>query len=166
MPALHRLAPLHLNTRRLHRRVQQSLQIGTVDGGVRRAIQRLRPSSQTQSPQHLAAVGITGLQALGKSRHLRQCAAQTPSMQHTRHIGPHLDARPHLAQLGRTLEQLHRQALARTGQSGGQTADTAPCDQDLLGTEIFHPLIVPRQTKPSPAGARCFTVRSVGKTGH
>jgi len=60
LPALHRLPQLHINTRGLGRSLQQTLQVGPVDGGVGSAIKCLSPLAQTQAAQHPPSLGISG----------------------------------------------------------------------------------------------------------
>ena len=141
-PALHCLAQPNVHPSALSRPVQQALQIGAVDGGVRRAIQSLSTFAQGQGAQHLPGLGIARLQLLRKSGHLRQRVAQPPGLQDARQVRPNLDARAHLAELRCALKQLHRHAVLRTRDSSGQAANAAACNQHLLACHVCHAWIV------------------------
>ena len=139
LPMRDRLAQTQLSARDQRGLVQEAVQIGAVEGGVRRAVQRLCALTQTQRPQDPTGLGVQRLQVGRKSRHLRQRFVQAPSLQTTRDVGADLYARPHFAERGGLFDHGDRQALARTGQCRGHATDASACNEQL----VRHGAIVP-----------------------
>ena len=129
---------------------QQAMQVGTVDGGVGRAVALYRGGAQGQRSQLMARECAANLQPLRKYRHILQRPLQTPSLQAAHHIGPQLHACTHLGECGGALIQPHLPPRARCTQGGCQTANAAPRDQQLFS----HPPIVPRAADARPGRAR------------
>ena len=127
-----------------------AMQVGTVDGGVGRAVALYRGGAQGQRSQLMARECAANLQPLRKYRHILQRPLQTPSLQAAHHIGPQLHACTHLGECGGALIQPHLPPRARCTQGGCQTANAAPRDQQLFS----HPPIVPRAADARPCRAR------------
>jgi len=134
----HRLAQAQLRPCGQCSAVQEAVQIGAVNGGVRRTVLRDGALAQWQRAQDGAALGVQTLQALGEKRHLRQSLAQAPSLQAARGVGPELHARPHFAEHGGLFGHGDRRALARASQGRGQAADAGARDQHRCVFAVAH----------------------------
>ena len=110
---------------------QQAVQIGAVDGGVRRAIALHGACAQRQRAQVGATGGVAHLQPVGEGGDGVQLVLQAPGAQDARHIRAKLHAGAHLGEFRRALEQANFPAGARHGQRGRQPADAATGNQQL-----------------------------------
>ena len=79
---------------------QQRMQIGPVDGGIRKAVACLNLRPQRQHAQLGACAGTAYLQPVREGGHGCQLVFHTPTMQHAHPIGAQLNAGAHLGKLG------------------------------------------------------------------
>ena len=94
---------------------QQSMQVGPVDGGVRKTVARPDFRPQCQHAQLGPRAGTAHLQTVREGGHGGQFAFQTPVVQHAHHSGAQLNACADLAELSCPLEQRDAGTGPRTG---------------------------------------------------
>lgn len=117
---------------RLYRLEQHAVQVGTVDGGIGLTIAGPDHGAQAQLPERLAAVCIAHLQVFGEGGSGVQWSHQAPFVEHTHRVGPQLQARPHLTQCTRLLQQVHRHTGPCQRQRASQTSNATASDHHVL----------------------------------
>jgi len=137
VPGLHiareRVAQVQLHRgQALHGRQQQRQQVGAVDGGVGCAVALGDVRAQAQAGQRGAAGRAAHEQPVRKGGDLPQRVQQAPVLQPPHRVGTQLHAGAHLGEGRRALVQAHLPVGARTGQRGGEPADAAAGDHDLV----------------------------------
>ena len=83
-------------------------------------------------------------QIVGKHRERVDRLDQAEDVEHPEHVGAELNAGADLLELGRLLDDLRGDALARQRQSRGKPADAAADDENLLVFPIAHSAFPPR----------------------
>ena len=94
-------------------------------------------------------------QIVGKHRERADRLDQAEPLEHPEHVGAELDAGADLLELGRLLDDLRRDTLARQRQSRGQPADAAADDEDGFVLPIGHACFLRRHCRSGPVGDKC-----------
>ena len=113
----------------LQRRQQQHMQVGPVDGVVRRAVALGKRITQAQHAQLRASDGAAHLQPVWAGHHGLQGVLQAPSAQDFHHVGAQLNTGAKLRKLGAALEQRHFCTRTGASQSGTQATNSTACNQ-------------------------------------
>ena len=139
---------------------QHVVQIGAMNERIRMMEFLAERCAERNARDFLAGDRIQHHQIFGKYRKRADRFDQPELFEHPEYVRPKLDAGADLLELGGLLDDLRGNALARERQSGGQPANAAADDQDLLRlSSSSRPRFsiertVWRLNRPPPGGGR------------
>ena len=150
-----------LGVKAAHGVLQGEVQVAAMDLEVGRAVLLLVLLAERNLVQQLAGVEAAEFEGLGPHGCRLEARAHADVIEHLDRVGAHLDARAHLAELGRLFEDAHLVAALQKGCGGGQPAQ-ARADDDDVHTVLSNGNVV-RSSWPARARAgapRCSGSRA------